>query len=186
MKIVKSFRVLVLFFLFTSVTFLNGQSNHSKEELKSMTFGQRLYYGGIVGATFGTVTSIQLMPIVGYRIMPRWSAGVGVTYQYFKDNRYRPAYETNVYGGNVHSRVFIWENLFAHTEFEVLNFDVPAFDITSYRLVRKSVPALFVGAGYFLPIGQRSGMSITVLYDLIQDPYSPYPGNYTMRIGFVL
>jgi hypothetical protein len=186
MKIVKSFRLFLLLFLILIGTFLNGQSNHTQEELKSMTFGQRLYYGGTVGATFGTVTSIQLMPVVGYRIMPRWSAGIGLTYQYFKDSRPLPAYETNIYGGNIHSRVFIWENLFAHTEFEVLNFDVPAFDLTSYRLVRKSVPAWFVGAGYFLPIGQRSGMSITILYDLIQDPNSPYPANYTMRIGFVL
>jgi len=186
MKIVNSLRVIMLVLLMSTSNILIGQSNHTKEELKSMTFGQRLYYGGIVGATFGTVTSVQLMPIVGYRIMPRWSAGVGVNYQYFKDNRYRPAYETNVYGGNVHSRVFIWENLFAHTEFEVLNFDVPSQDLTTYRLVRKSVPAWFVGAGYFMPIGQRSGMSITILYDLIQDRYSPYPGNYTMRIGFVL
>lgn len=186
MKIANSFRALLLILLFSTGTLLLGQSNHTKEELKSMTFGQRLYYGGIVGATFGTVTSVQLVPIVGYRIMPRWSAGVGVNYQYFKDNRYRPAYETNVYGGNVHSRVFIWENLFAHTEFEVLNFDVPSQDLTTYRLERRSIPAWFVGAGYFLPIGQRSGMSITILYDLIQDRNSPYPGNYTMRIGFVL
>jgi hypothetical protein len=164
-----------------------GQSgNISKEELKSMTLGQRIYFGGIVGASFGTVTNIQLMPIAGYRILPRWSAGIGVNYQYFKDNRYRPAYETNVFGGNVHSRVFVYQNLFAHTEFEVLNFEVPVVDSGSYSLIRKNVPAWFVGAGYFLPIGQRSGMAVTFLYDLIQDTYSPYPANYTLRIGFVL
>jgi len=160
--------------------------NFSKEELKSMTLGQRIYYGGIVGATFGTVTNIQLMPIVGYRILPRWSAGVGITYQYFKDSRYRPTYETNVFGGNVHSRVFVYQNLFAHTEIEVLNFDVPVIEAGTYTLKRKNVPAWFIGAGYFLPIGQRSGMAITFLYDLIQDTYSPYPSNYTLRIGFVL
>lgn len=186
MKPVNSIGTFLLILLLGSCTALIGQSNHTKEELKSMTFGQRLYYGGIVGASFGTVTSVQLMPIVGYRIMPRWSAGVGINYQYFKDNRYRPAYETHVYGGNIHSRVYIWQNLFAHSEFEVINFDVPAQDLNTFRLVRRSVPAWFVGAGYFLPIGQRSGMSITILYDLIQDRYSPYPGNYTMRVGFVL
>jgi len=164
-----------------------GQSgNISKDELKSMTLGQRIYYGGIVGATFGTVTNIQLMPIVGYRILPRWSAGVGFNYQYFKDNRSRPTYETNIFGGNVHSRVFVYQNLFAHTEFEVLNFDVPVVEAGDYSLQRKNVPAWFIGAGYFVPIGQRSGLAITFLYDLIQDTYSPYPANYTLRIGFVL
>lgn len=62
---------------------------------------------------------------------------------------------------------------------EVIDNSIP-----DYTRRRVAVPALFVGAGYFMPIGQRSGFAITFLYDLIQDTYSPYPGNFALRMGF--
>lgn len=162
---------------------LNAQTNHTNEELKNMTFGQRLYYGGGLGATFGTITSIQVSPRVGYRIMHRWSAGVGAHYQYYKDNRF-PSFDTHIYGGNVHTRVYIWDNIYAQSEFEVLSLETQ--DYLDYSITRRNIPAWFVGAGYFMPIGRRSGIGITFLYDLIQDVYSPYPGNFVFRIGIAL
>lgn len=166
--------------LFTTSSVAQGIS--SKEELKSMTFGQRLYYGGILGAGFGTITNIQVMPVVGYRILPRWNAGIGANYQFFQDNRV-PSYNTHIYGGNAHTRVFILDNLFAHSELEIINLEVPNF--ADQTLKRETVPHLFVGAGYFMRAGARSGLAVTFLYDIIQDVNSPYPANYTLRIGFV-
>lgn len=159
---------------------LNGQSNHSDEELKNMTLKERMYFGGGLGASFGTITYVALMPVVGYRIMHRWSAGVGINYQYLSDNNV-PSYDTHIYGGNVHTRVYIWEQLFAHGEFEILNLE--NYNRFEDRFQRYNVPALFVGAGYFMPFGARSGVGITFLYDVIGDTHSPYPNNFTMRIG---
>ncbi len=167
-----------------SVTVCNAQSNHTNEELQEMSFKERLYYGGMLGASFGTITSVQVMPVVGYRIMHRWSAGIGAQYQYLKDGRV-PSFDTHIYGGNIHSRVYIWDNIFAHGEFEVLSLEFRDRTLPDYPLRRGNIPALFVGAGYFMPIGQRSGFAITFLYDLIDDPNSPYFQNYTLRMGFV-
>lgn len=166
---------------------LNAQTNHSNEELKNMTFGQRLYYGGGLGATFGTITSVQVSPRIGYRIMHRWSAGVGVHYQYYKDNRF-PSFDTHIYGGNLHTRVYIWDNIYAQSEFEVLSLETQDYlgYGAEYSITRRNIPALFIGAGYFMPIGQRSGIGITFLYDLLQDIYSPYPQNFVFRIGIAL
>lgn len=176
-------------YLFLIFTLLSGhvaaQSNHTNEELKEMTFGQRLYYGGMVGGSFGTITNLQLTPVVGYRIMHRWSAGVGVNYQYYQDSR-PPSFDTHIYGGNIHTRVYIWDQLFAHGELEALSLEYIDRSQFEYQIERRVVPALFIGAGYFIPIGQRSGLAITFLYDLIQDTYSPYPQNFTLRMGFVL
>lgn len=182
-KLTRSFIILCILLCSSVIGELSAQSNHTDEELKNMTFGQRLYYGGGVGAGFGTITSIQLMPIVGYRIMHRWSAGVGVNYQYYRDSR-PPVFETHIYGGNVHTRVYVWDQFFAHSELEALSLET--YDRVDFTIRRRIVPAWFVGAGYFMPIGARSGMTITFLYDLIQDIYSPYPGNFTLRIGFSL
>lgn len=178
---------LVILMAFLCHGILNAQTNHTKEELQNMTFGQRLYYGGGLGATFGTITSIQVSPRVGYRIMPRWSAGVGAHYQYYKDSRF-PSFDTHIYGGNVHTRVYIWQSLYAQSEFEVLSLETQDYlgYGTEYSITRRNIPAFFIGAGYFMPIGQRSGIGVTFLYDLIQDIYSPYPGNFVFRIGISL
>lgn len=162
----------------------HAQYIDSQEELKSMTFKQRLYFGGMLGGGFGTITSVQVMPVVGYRINHRWSAGVGANYQYYKDNR-PPSFDTHIYGGNAHTRVFILEMLFAHSEFEMLSLETLDRSPPDFGFRRLNIPAWFIGAGYYARIGQKSGIAVTFLYDLIQDVNSPYPGNYTLRMGFV-
>lgn len=178
-------RIFLCFFFLIYVANVAAQSNHSNDELKEMTFGERLYFGGMLGGSIGTITSLQVMPVVGYRLMHRWSAGVGVNYQYYQYTR-PPSFDTHIYGGNIHTRVYIWDHFFAHSEFEVLSMEVIDNSIPDYTRRRVAVPALFVGAGYFMPIGQRSGFAITFLYDLIRDTYSPYPGNFVLRMGFAL
>jgi hypothetical protein len=39
---------------------------------------------------------------------------------------------------------------------------------------RFTVPSLLLGAGFMQPIGRNAGFRIELLYDLIQNPYSPY------------
>lgn len=180
----RSIHIAMVSLFLLSATVSNAQSNHTNEELQEMSFKERMYFGGMLGASFGTITSVQVMPVVGYRIMHRWSAGIGAQYQYFKDGRV-PSYDTHMYGGNIHTRVYIWDNLFAHGEFEVLSLEFRDLTLPDYPLRRGNIPALFVGAGYFMPIGQRSGFAITFLYDLIQDVNSPYFQNFTLRMGFV-
>lgn len=163
---------------------VQAQYMDNNDELKSMTFSQRLYYGGMLGAGFGTITSVQVMPVIGYRINHRWSAGVGANYQYYRDNR-PPSFDTHIYGGNLHTRVFILEMLFAHSEFEMLSLEALDRSSPDFGIQRLTIPAWFIGAGYFARAGKKSGVAITFLYDVIQDVNSPYPGNYTLRMGFV-
>ncbi|TVR38904.1 MAG: hypothetical protein EA392_08520 [Cryomorphaceae bacterium] len=178
-----SIKLLLALSLMVAIQSTRAQGLFTSDELKNMSFKERIYYGGMLGAGFGTITSVQVAPVVGYRILPRWSAGVGAQYQFFQDNR-PPSYNTHVYGGNIHSRVFILENIFAHAEIEVLSFE--GWDRTQdFKFHRMTVPHLFIGAGYFMPAGRRSGLALTVLYDLVQDLNSPYIGNYVIRMGFI-
>jgi len=174
---------ILLFICSPSIT--HAQYMDSQDELKSMTFSQRLYYGGIVGAGFGYITSVQALPVIGYRINHRWSAGVGANYQYFRVND-TPSFDAHTIGGNLHTRVFILEMLFAHSEFEILNLEPTNPNSADFGGKRITIPAWFVGAGYYMRMGQKSGIAITFLYDLIQDLNSPYrPGNYTLRMGII-
>ena len=69
----------------------------------------RLYFGGGFSASFGTITYVYVSPTVGYMITRGFSAGIGPTYQYYKDKRYVPTYESNSYGGRLFARQNIYD-----------------------------------------------------------------------------
>lgn len=144
----------------------------------------RLYYGGNFGMSFGTITFIDVSPLVGAMITNRLSGGVGATYQYFDDRRFIGG-SRSLYGGRVFGRYNVFPNIFLHTEYESLNFDL--FNPLSERFERTWVPGFFLGAGYFAPFGSRGGANFTFLYNLLHDNRrSPYNEAYVIRVGFVL
>lgn len=160
------------------------------QEQPTKSFWDRIYFGGNLGLGFGTnSTYVDVSPQVGYKITDRFSAGVGVTYIYYKEKftaygmTYK--YETSIYGGDIFSRYFFTESLFGHVETGALNLDVPE-QLTHYPYTvtygREWVPNLLVGGG-FRSGGEKVSFMIMLLYDLIDDPNSPYQ-NPILRIGF--
>ncbi len=144
----------------------------------------RLYYGGNFGFQFGTVTLIDISPLVGVMVTPRFSSGIGITYQFFDDRRFVGG-QTSSYGGRIFSRYNVLPNVFAHAEFESINFD--NYNVISDQFERIWSNALFLGGGYFAPFGQNGGANFTFLYNVLHDNLrSPYGEPYVIRIGFVL
>ncbi len=135
---------------------------------------ERIWFGGGIGLGFGTVTNIGVEPMVGYKVTRngKLSAGIGGTYQYFRDARYSPAYESSVYGGRLFGRYRIIEPLFAHVEYSALNYELYAPG--SRSTFRQWVPFLLVGGGYSARVGGGAYLTATVLWDVIQDENSPY------------
>ncbi len=137
----------------------------------------KIYFGGNIGLQFGTVTFAEVSPLVGYKITDHLSAGVGVTYQYY---RYRDKYydfETNVYGGRIFSRYLFTDYLFGHVEYEYLNLE--AFDIKRRRV---DVGSFMGGAGYVQPMGPNAALVAMILYNFTPTIYTPY-SNPIIRIG---
>lgn len=146
--------------------------------------GDRLWFGGGVGLAFGTATSIQLDPLVGYKIDQnnKLSAGVGLSYWYYRDSRWAPPLEQNGYGYRIFSRYRPLEQFYAHAEFFHLNGQVYRFADRS--TVRLWVPHLLLGGGYVQPLGGNSSIFFQVLFDVLQDPNSVY-GNQPIFSGGV-
>lgn len=150
----------------------------------SIPFKDRLYFGGNFGMQFGTMTLLDISPLVGVMITPKFSSGVGITYQYFNDKRYIGG-ETSSYGGRIFSRYNILPNIFAHAELESINFD--NYNFLADRFERIWTNSLFLGGGYFAPFGPRGGANFTFLYNVLHDNLrSPYNEPYVIRVGFVL
>lgn len=163
-------------------------SQPASQKQKGFVFDpDRLVFGGNLGFQFGTVTILDISPIVGYKITDRFVAGVGVTYQYFEDRTYVQTFSTSVYGGRLFGRYYIFNNLFAHGEYEILNYDAGFSDpfVTSFNKRRITANNFLVGGGYVFPITENSGFNIMVLYNLNENAESLY-SNPIIRLGFTI
>lgn len=138
----------------------------------------KMFFGGNFGLQFGTVTFIEVSPLVGYRITDRIAVGAGLTYEYYHYNDKVYDLKTNVYGGRIFGRYMFTDYLFGHVEYEYLNLE--AFDF--YRR-RVDVDSFLAGGGYMQRIGRNSAMTAMILYNFTESAYTPYT-NPVIRIGF--
>jgi len=177
------FAVVLMFF---SVTVANGQ-----EEAKQ----RKIFFGGNFGLMFGTVTDIEVSPLAGYRVTPRLSAGVGLTYEYYREKYVNNStYATSIYGGRLFASYMVIKDLkeaiglptnggiMGHVEYEALNIDANYYYYDETGRVWLS--NVYVGGGFKQPIGVNSAFYILVLWNLNQSTkYSPFD-NPVIRVGF--
>ena len=138
----KVLSLLLLFFLSGAIVTPTASGQRSSEPKSKKSFGQRIFFGGGLGFSLGTYSSmIDVSPIIGYAVTNEWMVGVGFTYKYY---RYRDYYalidgtgtivdlydfKTNMFGGSIWTRYFLTkteipviENIFLHAEVEPLTF----------------------------------------------------------------
>jgi len=73
------------------------------------SFKSRLFYGGGLGLQFGSATLIEIAPVIGYKITPKFGIGIGPTYKYYSYEYYNVPnthITTNVYGVSLFARYF--------------------------------------------------------------------------------
>jgi hypothetical protein len=112
-------------------------------------------------------------PMIGYKTRDWWVNGVGMNLTYVSSG----GYSETMYGGSIWSRAYIKRAFIAHSEFELLRREASDQFGNEFSV---NVPIWLVGAGY--NSGGRIGFSAMILYDLIQDPNSPY-SNPVFRVG---
>lgn len=178
--------------LLLSFGLINGlfaQENEDAERRPQRSGGEenfwdKVYVGGSFWMQFGTVTFINVSPLVGYRFTDKFSAGPGIVYQYLKDKRFLPTYETNVYGGRLFARHTIFQQFFAQAQYENLSTEIRYIDGSKSR---EWVPGAFLGGGIFQPLGKRGAIVISGMYNLLHDDNrSPYPSPWIFNVGFTL
>lgn len=149
-------------------------STYVKPKKEPFNVKDRLWYGGGIGLSLGTVTAIQLDPVVGLKLGKgrKLSVGTGPSYFYFQDKRYQPAFSYTGIGYRVLSRYLFFDRAFAHAEFYHLNVD----RLIGLGSKRTWVPHLLVGGGYREPMGEYSSVYIQVLWEVLNDPNSVYRG----------
>jgi hypothetical protein len=173
--------LLLLSVLFTGLYALAQDStayvgDPPKERKDTRPLKDRLWFGGGLGLQFGTYTSIQASPMVGYKVDQdgKFSVGTGITYQYTSDKRYTPAYSYSLYGYRLFTRYRVIEQAYIHAEF--LHMNAPYYVATLDSKARLWVPHLLLGGGVRQPIGGVSTLNLQILWEVLQDPNSVYRG----------
>jgi hypothetical protein len=160
---------------------LNKASNDNKENsLKGTPFKDRLFTGGNVGFNiYNSFLLLDLAPIVGYKVNENFGIGVGAKFSLIKDLNTKQS--NTYYGGSIFGRHKIYNGIFAHSEFEILN----AYNRDPNSINYGERAPAFV---WFTGLGYSSGGAISIsgmlLYDLIDHPNSPYRNQYLFRSGF--
>jgi hypothetical protein len=165
-----------------------GEDETVKVKKKGWYSDSKLFFGGVPGLMFGSITYIELPPYVGYKFTPFFWAGIGPLYQYYKQRE--PSYETSIYGGKAFVQLFLIKDLkdkininlgdiFIYGESSMLNIE------PYYYTERKWVDVTLIGFGFRYPLGNRSGFSLNILWDITQNPDYSYT-NPEVRIGFDL
>jgi len=150
----------------------------------------------------GTYTDIEISPHVGYYITPRWSSGIGVTYEYY-NNRHHffntltgkyERFETNIWGGRLFTNYVIVNNvndwiplglnfrIFAHAEYEIMSYEKRFFDYNATG--RRLQDSFLIGGGLRFPTGRRSSMNFTILWNLNSNLHDIYGSGPIIRFGF--
>lgn len=133
-----------------------------------------LFYGGGFGLSFGTYTAVNLNPQVGVKIFDFWGAGVGIDYNYIGSN----ALNVQAVGPSVFTRFKFFNTLLLHGEYNQTYLRLRQFGYEG----RTNFPMFLAGAGY--QQGEdNGGFFLLVLFDLIEDPRSPFISPI-IRAGF--
>ncbi|MFH0893403.1 MAG: hypothetical protein V2A54_03115, partial [Bacteroidota bacterium] len=139
----------VLLFLAVCVCSFSAIAQDKKSNQSGSWSEDRFYTGGTVGLMFGNKTNIEVSPMLGYDIFPKFSMGLGFTYLYyrFKDPYSQYKYSTNIWGLRGFARFLIIEQAFVYGEYETLGLDKNLL----YNSNEKGtlwIDNIYVGGGY--------------------------------------
>lgn len=173
---------------------IDGKEEEVEKKKKRPEALEKFTFGGFFSLQFGNVTNIVVAPIVGYRIIPRVTVGVGLKYEYMRDNYYN--FDTHIYGVQLYTRFYVIKDisnmlsggikmgLFIHGEFETLSLERQWFDVTCPTCDgRFMLNSFLIGGGIRQAIGPRAGIYFIILWNLNESINSIY-SNPIFRIGF--
>lgn len=149
---------------------------------------ENIFVGGNLGVQFGSYTFVNVSPQVGYHFNKYFEAGAGVNLQYvsqkYEDQFGNDFYKQSnyVFGGNLFARVFPVRPVFIQIqpEYNWINARLKYYN-SNYPTEKYTAhtPSLLLGLG-----GSFEGVLVSLMYDVLQKPASPYSTKPFVSIGF--
>jgi hypothetical protein len=152
----------------------------------------KMFVGGNLGLAFGTYTIVNVSPLVGYRFTEMFAAGVGLNYSYYGYNDGYWNYKQSYAGMSVFGRLYPIRQFFIQVQPELnymwysqTPYGTNSQDIPPYKL-NQFVPSLLMGGGAAIPTGANGAITISVMYDVLQNQYSPYYHQAVYGFGYTV
>lgn len=190
--------LITVILIFTAHLKLSGQESaddrfpfDQKTENGTPSFKDRMFFGGSFGLLFGSVTDIQISPVVGYWVLPRIAVAAGPTYRYYKNYLDK----TSIYGGKAYVQIMVVQDLnsfipmgvhtglFLHCEDELLSLKANFWKAPLNPLGRFYLNTVLVGGGMSQQLGKRASMNFMVLWPLNDSNYDIY-SKPEIRVSF--
>jgi hypothetical protein len=181
-----------IFIIFISMLLSTSEISGQRSESVAPALRERLFFGGSLGLQLGSITDIQLSPVVGFWVMPRLSVALGPDYRFYKDHYGR----TNIMGGSAYSQIVIVQDLnnliplgmhygiFLQVEDELLSLESLYWKMPPVSSDRFFINTPMAGAGISQPLGKKSSLNFVVLWTLVTPEYEIY-SNPEIRISIV-
>jgi len=130
--------------------------------------------------------SVDLSPVIGYRLNKKFTAGASVTY---RANIIADELETHnqTYGWRGFLEYFPKESIFFHGEYQAISTEVTASDANIEEPSRQWINGALVGVGKEFALFKGIKGQVMILYDFLFDGYSsPYQRPLAIRFGIVM
>lgn len=177
-----------ILFIFASCSVSYGQNR--REEPPPIK--ERLFFGGNFGLQFGTITDIQISPVIGIWLLPRVAVAVGPNYRFYK---FRDE-KTNLIGGKAYTQFVVIQDISSfipmggqtgiilHIEDELLSLESAFWKYPPLTSERFYINTVLAGGGISQQIGRRSSLNMMVLWALNDSGYDIY-SNPEIRVSFI-
>ena len=150
-----------------------------QEKAPARPMRDRWFFGGGIGASFGTVDYVEVAPLVGMRVVPRLDLGLQPFFRWTS----QPGLETSDYGARLFARVRVVSSFFLEADYQYTNYEYPN---SLGGTTRDANNAFLAGAGYVVPLGRNVGMFFSALYDFSynsNNSYYPYDSPVQFQVG---
>lgn len=182
-------------------TTVDSSKIEQKKDKKGNFDPKKIFFGGGLGMGFGGGGgSVNVAPIIGYRLTDRLQVGTRVSYFYVwgniqDDNRVKHSISESIYAIGVFSRLIIWRGVYIHVEPEYMNSPVhyqitEGIDLSQPTGRRYSIESrretfwnAWVGGGIYQGLNGQSGLFIQLLYNLNDTGRGIYNNPY-LSLGF--
>lgn len=182
----KHYLIILIFSLFALNASVTAQDDVEQKTAVAYkeNFKNTFFTGGNLGLQFGTVTMIDVSPQFGYYVLENISLGVGFTYQFIADHRYKPAAIMHVLGGRVFTNLHFpfYNSIFAHGEYEYMAYKTNVFS-SSMLPEWITLSNVLAGIGYRQRVFGRSAITLMILWNFNESQYNLY-SNPVIRMGF--
>ena len=179
----------VIVFLLCASVF--SQDNGAKSD--------KFFAGGGLGLSLGRYTLINVNPQVGYRFNRFLGAGLGANLVYasqketYNGTDYSKTTQ-GIIGLNTFLRFYPIQRflvqvqpegnyIFGSSKYYFDQYYRPLNPPAKFKLDAEIVPSVLIGGGLATPT-QRGAMLFTVMYDVIQNPNSPYGNRPVVNVGY--